>query len=96
MSVRDRVTLLLVGCLGCPSASAFAQQSRATDVVASVGIAKPDTARMHVLRRDGALVPYATGGLGGVFNYGDVPSVTLRGELLDGRFLQPVNHIQRR
>jgi len=31
------------------------------------------------LRRRGALVPYVTGGLGGVFNAGSDPSVTLRG-----------------
>ena len=31
------------------------------------------------LRRGGALVPYVTGGLGGVFNRGSTPSVTLRG-----------------
>ena len=31
------------------------------------------------LRRGGALVPYVTGGLGGVFNHGRVPSVTLKG-----------------
>lgn len=31
------------------------------------------------LRRNGALVPYVTGGLGGVFNHGRAPSVTLKG-----------------
>lgn len=31
------------------------------------------------LRRGGALVPYMTGGLGGMFNQGRVPSVTLKG-----------------
>src|SRR5262245_33019235 len=31
------------------------------------------------LRRDVALVPYATGGVGGVFNHGQAPSVTLKG-----------------
>jgi hypothetical protein len=31
------------------------------------------------LRRGGALVPYVTGGLGGVFNTGSTPSVTLTG-----------------
>jgi len=31
------------------------------------------------LRRGGALVPYVTGGMGGVFNHGRVPSVTLKG-----------------
>jgi hypothetical protein len=31
------------------------------------------------LRSTGALVPYVTGGLGGVFNYGRAPSATLKG-----------------
>jgi hypothetical protein len=36
------------------------------------------------LRRGGALVPYVTGGLGGVFNHGRVPSATLSGNYAMG------------
>jgi hypothetical protein len=41
------------------------------------------------LRRGGALVPYATGGLGGAFNHGRMPSVTLRGNYSMGAPFNP-------
>jgi len=64
------------------SSSSEIQESSGGQVVAAGAL-------IVKLRRSGALVPYVTGGLGGVFNHGGVPSVTLRGNYTMGAPFNP-------
>ena len=55
--------------------------SSASDIEKGTGGQILATGTVNVrLRRSGALVPYATGGLGAVFYHGRMPSVTLKGK----------------
>ena len=57
---------------GLVSSSSVIEEGSGGQVVATGAV------RMD-LRRNGSLIPYVTGGLGGVFNHGRAPTVTLNG-----------------